>query len=291
MKMGTRALAADAAREHHDGMTKYWVFFWITVFAVAVAAVVGIWAKVADRTLLDVGLGVASLYWLLVITTVPWNLYFRARGVRHEIDASRARGIEVGPDHEAEVRRLEWWLLRLAFGGHVVSAIVVAAATYFSGHVPGYYFAAFYLLSTAIRPAAAYLGYVRVRIARLLRETTHPRDDVVELTARLAALSAEVEALRGALGSAQAAAVRAVGEVRDELRSASVRLREDVRLARESSDGDRDALRARTGAVERRVTAVVEHFDSAVDGLTDQRDLLNGLRAFLRLVRSDSVTE
>ena len=60
--MSTRALSAVAAREHHDGMTKYWAFFWITVFAVAAAAVIGVCAKVADRTLLDVGLGVVSFY-------------------------------------------------------------------------------------------------------------------------------------------------------------------------------------------------------------------------------------
>ena len=271
-------------------MKKYWAFFWGAMLAVAVGTVVGVCAKVPGRTLLDAGLGAASLYWLLVITTVPWNLYFRALTVRHEIDVSRRRGIEVTAEHEKEVRRLEWWLLRLAFGGHVVSALVVAAVTYFSGHVLGYYFAAFYLLSCAIRPAAAYLGYVRMRIGRLLRETTHPREDVVELAARFATLSATVEAVRTALGSARERASREVGEVRDELRGASARLREDVRLARESSDRDRDAVRERIDAIERRVAAVVRHFDAAVDGLTDQRELLNGLRAFLRLVREDTAT-
>jgi hypothetical protein len=272
-------------------MKKYWAFFWGTVLVLAAVAVIGVWAKVPGRTLLDVGLGVASLYWLWAITTVPWNLYFRARMVRHEIDASRTRGIEVGADHEAEVRRLERWLLRLAFGGHVVSSVVVAAVTYFSGHVLGYYFAAFYLLSCAIRPAAAYLGYVRVRIAGLLRETTHPRDDVVALTARFATLSGSVKALSGALVSAQERASREVGGVRDELRGASARLREDVRLARDSAERDRDAARERISAVERRVAAVVQHFDSAVGGLSDQAELLNGLRAFLRLVRSETAAE
>lgn len=170
----------------------------------------------------------------------------------------------------------------------MVSALVVAAVTYFSGHVLGYYFAGFYLLSCGIRPAAAYLGYVRIRIGRLLRETTHPREDVVELAARFAALSGTVEILRTALGSAQDRASREVGEVRDELQGTSARLREDGRVARESSERDRDTARERLGVVERRVAAVVRHFDDAVDGLTDQRELLNGLRAFLRLVREDT---
>ncbi len=129
------------------------------------------------------------------------------------------------------MRRLEWWLLRLALGGqHLVTAIVVAAVTFVSGHVLGYYFAAFYLLSCAFRPAAAYLGYVRVRIAKLIKETTHPRDDVVELRTRLAKLSADVKALRDTTGSAQERAFRELDGVRDDLRGHSqARLREDLR--------------------------------------------------------------
>lgn len=272
-------------------MRTYWSLFWAAVSAAALVAIVGVFAKVSDRTVLDVGLGAASFYWLLVITTVPWNLYFRAREVRHEIDVSRGRGLDMRAGHEVEVRRLEYWLLRLAVGGHVVSAISVAAVTYVSGHVLGYYFAAFYLLSCAIRPAAAYLGYVRLRIAKLLKETTHPREDVVELTARFAALAADVAALQEGMDSAQLRAVQELHTVRGDLRSASARLQEDVRLARESSEGDRDSMRERIAAAERRVAAVVRHFDTAVDGLTDQQALLNGLRAFLRLVRADVAAE
>ena len=269
-------------------MRKYWAFFWTAALVATVVVMVGVFAKVPGRTLLDVGLGAASFYWLLIITTVPWNLYFRTREVLHEIEVSRARGLRLRAGHEAEVRRLQRWLLRLAIGGHVVSAAVLTAVTYVSGHVLGYYVAAFYLFSCVIRPAAAYLGYLRGRIAKLLRETTHPRDDVIDLTTRLATLSAEVVALRDAAGSAQERAFRELDGVRDDLRATSARLRDDARLARESAERERDALRGRVAGVERRVAAVVRHFDAAVDGLTDQQELLNGIRAFVRLVRADA---
>jgi hypothetical protein len=271
-------------------MKKYWAFFWAAALTAAVVAIVGVFAKVPGRTLLDVGLGAVSLYWLLIITTVPWNLYFRTRIVRHEIGVSRTRGITVRAEHEAEVRRLERLLLWLAVGGHVASAVVVAVVTYVSGHVLGYYFAAFYLLSCAFRPAAAYLGYVASRIASLLKETKYPREDLIDLTTRLTTLSAEVEALRDATGSAQERAFRELDGVREDLRGSSARLREDVRLARESAEGEREAARERVATVERRVAGVARHFDAAVDGLTDQQELLSGIRAFVRLVRADVAT-
>ena len=269
-------------------MKKQGETFWGFVFLGGLVALVAHFVHVPGRTILDAGLGVASLYWLLIITTVPWNLYFRARRVRYEIGVSRERGITVPDSREVEVRRWERLLLQLALAGHVVTAAAVAGVTYASGHVLGYYFAAFYLLSCAIRPVAAYLGYVRARIASLLRETTHPHDDVVELTTQLATLSAELDALRGATSEGQERAFRELDDVRGDLRAADLRLREDVRLAREATDADRAGLRTRVEEVERHVAAVARHFDQAVDGVTDQRELLSGIRAFVRLVRADA---
>ena len=272
-------------------MKKFWAIFWAAAVGTGIVALLASFVKIPGRTLLNVGLGAVSLYWLLIITTVPWNLYFRARRVRHEIGISRERGIAVPAAREDEVRRWERRLLGLALGGHAVTAMVVAGVTYASGHVLGYYFAAFYLLSCAIRPVAAYLGYVRARIASLLRETTHPRDDVAELSTRLATLTAEVEALREASAQGQERAFRELDGVRDDLRAVDARLRQDARLAREAAEGDRAGIRERVEEVERRVGTVTRHFDQAVDGLTDQRELLGGIRAFVRLVRADAAAE
>jgi hypothetical protein len=269
-------------------MKKQWETFWGLVFLGGIVALVAHLVHVPGRTMLDVGLGAASLYWLLIITTVPWNLYFKARRVRHEIGVSRERGIAVPEGRAGEVRRWERRLLRLALAGHGVTAVAVAGVTYASGHVLGYYFAAFYLLSCAFRPAAAYLAYVKARIASLLKETTHPRDDVLELTTRLETLSAQVEAMHVTVHEGQERAFRELDEVRGDLRAADVRLREDVRLSREAAEADRAGLRARLEEVERHVAAVTRHFEQAVDGLTDQRELLGGIRAFVRLVRADA---
>ena len=269
-------------------MKKQWETFWGLAFLGGLIALVAHFVHVPGRTMLTVALGAASLYWLLIITTVPWNLYFKARRVRHEIAVSRERGITVPDGREAEVQRWERRLLKLALAGHVVTSAVVAGITYASGHMLGYYFAAFYLLSCAFRPAAAYLAYVKARIANLLRETTHPRDDVLELTTRLETLYATVEALHSATHEAQERTFRELDDLRGDLRAADTRLREDVRISREAVEADRAGLRTQVEQVERHVAAVTRHFDQAVDGLTDQRELLSGIRAFVRLVRADT---
>jgi hypothetical protein len=269
-------------------MKKYWEqFLGLAVFA-GLVALIASFVHVPGRTLLNVGLGAVSLYWLLIITTVPWNLYFRAREVRHEMAASRERHIPVRADREAEARRWEVRLLWLALAGHVLSAAVVAVLTWASGHVLGYYFAGFYLLSCAVRPAGAYLGYVRARLTSLLKETKYPREDVVELTTRLATLTVEVEALRTHAAHTEEQVFRDIDSVRDDLRGAEARLRTDIRVARESADAARTDLRTRVEQAEHRIATVARHFDQALDGLTDQRELLSGIRAFVRLVRTDA---
>ncbi|MEZ0111200.1 hypothetical protein ABH920_005215 [Catenulispora sp. EB89] len=271
-------------------MKKQWDMLIGLVFLGGLAALVANFVHIPGRTVLNVGLGTVSLYWLLIITTVPWNLYFKARRVRHEIGVSRERGITVPEGRETEVRRWERRLLWLALAGHVATAAIVAGLTYASGHVLGYYFAAFYLLSCAIRPVAAYLSYVKARITSLLKETTHPRDDVLDLTTRLTTLTATVEALHDTMHEAQERTSRELDDVRNDLRATDLRLREDIRLSREAVEADRAGLRSRVEEAERRVAAVTRHFDQAVDGLTEQRELVSGIRAFVRLVRADAAT-
>ena len=42
---------------------------------------------------IDWMIGLASIFWLFAITTVPWNVYFEAKAVLDEAAQSRASGI------------------------------------------------------------------------------------------------------------------------------------------------------------------------------------------------------
>lgn len=271
-----------------SSMKKYWGAFWtagvLTLVAVGIAAL----THVSAQTVVRVAIGAVSFYWLLIITTVPWNLHFRARQVRHEIGDSRARGIRVEESRDAEVRALERRLLRFAVAGHVVSAAVTATVTFFSGHVLGYWIAGFFLLSTLFRPAGAYFAYLRARIATLLKETKFPRDDVLELKQQITTLNAELEAHRTATTEALERAFRELDGLRADLRTDTARLRDDVRLARESAENNHSTALNRATIVEQRLTTMTHHFGQTLDGLSDQQELITGLRAFLRLVKAET---
>ncbi|MGW6097187.1 hypothetical protein ACWFRK_23070 [Streptomyces sp. NPDC055157] len=96
--------------------------------------------------------------------SAAWNLYFRAHAVLAEIAVSRDKGMEVFPVRDAEAARIARTMLRAAVAGHVLTAAVVFAVTWATGEFTGYWFAAFFLLSTFFRPASAYLGQLRRRL-------------------------------------------------------------------------------------------------------------------------------
>lgn len=152
---------------------KWWIFL-VALVSTVVAAWLLVYADVPLSTFLSLGLGAISLIWLIVLLTLPWNLYFGARQVVHEIHVSRERGIEVPEGHEAEALEIAGRMRRFAIGGHLVSAVLLAVITYLSGAFVGYYFAGFYLLSTCFRPAGAYLSHMRERVTTLMRRPTTP---------------------------------------------------------------------------------------------------------------------
>jgi hypothetical protein len=260
------------------------VIWWAMVLGGAAAALLFAWlgrlAGVPLATLLAIGAGGVALAWLIVLVTVPWNLYFAARQVVADMAVSRERGITVREVQEAEAGRLARRMLWLALGAHVGTAVVIAVITYFSGTTVGYYFAGFYLLSTAIRPAVAYVAHVRDRIKVLTRESTYPRDDVASLKRRVDL------------------ATKAVGELRQELRRTGSTLAGDIAHARQlltadlarvqdEQAADRTASRNRDDDLGRRIDQMVRRIEATLDGISDHQELLTGLRALVRMIKPD----
>jgi len=260
------------------------VIWWAMVLIGAAAALLFAWlgrlAGVPLATLLAIGAGGVALAWLIVLVTVPWNLYFAARQVVADMAVSRERGITVRAAQEAEAGRLARRMLWLALGAHIGTAAVVAVLTYFSGATVGYYFAGFYLLSTAIRPAVAYVAHVRDRIKVLTRESTYPRDDVASLKRRVDL------------------ATKAVGELREELRRTGSTLAGDIAHARQllttdlarvqdEQAADRTAARNRDDDLGRRIDQMVRRIEATLDGISDHQELLTGLRALVRMIKPD----
>jgi hypothetical protein len=238
-------------------------------------------------TLLMIGAVVVALAWLAGLVTLPWNLYFAARRALAGMTLSRERGITVRDADEAEAARLARRMLGFAIGAHIGTAVAAAVIAYVSGARPGYYVAGFFLVTTAFRPAAAYFAHVRARIGALDRQSTHPRDDVATLQRR-------VEHLRESV-TQQRAGLKQLG---DSLRLTDTRLADSVAHTRRllaadivqlqgTEAADVEACRSGQQDLGRRVDDMVRRIEATLDGLSEHQELLAGLRALVRMVRSE----
>jgi hypothetical protein len=273
--------------------TRYSISFgwWVMVLAVATAALLFAWlgrlAGVPLATTASIGVGGVALAWLIVLVTVPWNLYFAARRVVGEIAVSRERGIAVPPAHEAEAGRIAHRMLRFALGAHVSTAAAAAVIAVISGAQVGYYFAGLFLLSTAVRPAAAYLAHVRHRINTLTRETTHPRDDVASLKQRVDRVAGSVKELRGEVTGVADGLRRAESSLAADIAHARDVLTADLSRVQDAQSADRAAARSRDDDLGRRIDEMVRRIEATLDGISDHQELITGIRALVRMVKPD----
>jgi hypothetical protein len=277
-----------------DGMSKIsnrLVLSWVVLLAVAAIALLIAWlsrvVSVPLTTLLTGGAVAIALTWLVVLTTVPWNLYFAARRAGQEMAVSRQRGITVRAADDAEAAQISRRMLRLAVAAHLGTALAAAAVAFLSGSKAGYYVAGIALFTTVFRPAAAYLLHVRERVRVLTRQSTHPRDDVATLRDQAGRIDGSVRALRaevarvgGDLRRAEAAAADSIAHTRSVLLT-------DVQRVQERQETDRIQARSAAEELGRRIDQLVRQIEVTLDGLSDHQELLTGLRALVRMVRSE----
>lgn len=229
------------------------------ILAYLAALAVALWTGVPPQTLLTWGAGGAALLWLIVLITLPWNLHFRAREVLGDLRRSRAAGIKVTDEQLAFAERVKRWTLLTSFGVHLLSAAVALAIAAWADAPLGYPFAGFYLLSCVVRPATAAVVQLRRRLETIAAETRFPRDDVLKLRAQV-----------------------------EEHELATKRHEEAI----EALNTRHDALVAQTERqrqeLEQRLSALARKFEESLDRLTDNRELISGIKAFLRMIRGEA---
>lgn len=229
------------------------------IFAYLVAMGVAMWTGVPPQTLLTWGAGGAALLWLIALVTLPWNLHFRAREVLGDLRRSRAAGIVVTDEQLAFADKVKRWTLVICFGVHLLSAAVALAIATWADAPLGYPFAGFYLLSCVVRPATAAVVQLRRRLETIAAETRFPRDDVLKL--------------RGLVEAHEAATQR------HEEALAELDKRHDALVAQ--TERQRQEL-------EQRLSALARKFEESLDRLTDNRELIAGIKAFLRMIRGEA---
>jgi len=156
------------------------------------------WFNLEAGRLVDWVIGVVTFWWLLVITTVPWNIHFQARAILSDAADSTAKNIAVQPGHLAYARRWTRWSLVGALVLHVVSAVGLYWVAASGISVIGYLGAGAALLLTGLRPALRGYEYVAFRLMNIGQEVRYPRDDVGSLRTTVEELRDKLQTLEHA---------------------------------------------------------------------------------------------
>jgi hypothetical protein len=150
------------------------------------------WLQMPTGNLIDWAIGIGIFEWILLIVTVPWNIYFSARSAAQAGTESQDNGITVEDRQIQYANSIATRSLIVAISLHLITA----AALYYlavSGITPlGYLSSVGVLLLTLFRPAISTYEYLAARLTAMREQFTHPRQDILELRDRFYQLEARV---------------------------------------------------------------------------------------------------
>ncbi len=139
------------------------------------------WLNLPFGNLIDWLIGGSIFVWLLVIVTVPWNIYFQAKAVLNQAIIAKDRNINVDQKQLPYVQALAKRSLILALSLHGISAIVLYIVASSGVGTLGYVGAIAALLLTILRPAISAYKYIAQRLQSISEQIDYPREDVAEL--------------------------------------------------------------------------------------------------------------
>lgn len=146
------------------------------------------WLQLPAGQIIDWVIGTISCWWLLAITTIPWNIHFEALQAVSEGQDSINRGISVDARQIDYARKIASRALILAISLHLISAGVLFALSATGITVIGYVGSAAALLLTVLRPAVRGYEYLCEKLRAIRHQVRYPREDVLLLTERIAQL-------------------------------------------------------------------------------------------------------
>ncbi|GAB4530303.1 MAG: hypothetical protein Tsb0014_12880 [Pleurocapsa sp.] len=152
---------------------------------VLIAGGIGQWLHISTGSLIDWVIGVASFWWLLIVVTIPWNIYFDAREAIAEATESSKKGLEVDRQQLNYVQKIARWSIIGAIALHLISAITLYLLAVTGISNVGYVSSALTLLLTILRPAIRGYQYLNARLSAIKQEIKYPRQDAIELRERV----------------------------------------------------------------------------------------------------------
>ncbi|WP_055076074.1 hypothetical protein [Pseudanabaena sp. 'Roaring Creek'] len=169
-------------------MSKF--FGWLVTLLLLSFAGFGLtqWFNLPFGNFVDWVIAASIFVWLIIIVTVPWNIYFQSRSVLDRAKISKERGVNVDENQLPYVRSLAQRSLGIALGLHFISAIVLYGLAATGVGTIGYIGAIAAILLTILRPAISAYEYISQRLRAILQQIDYPQEDIMELRQRFATL-------------------------------------------------------------------------------------------------------
>jgi hypothetical protein len=153
------------------------------------------WLHIPAGNLVDWLIGIASFWWLLVIVTVPWNIYFESKEVVNEANISREKGIPFDEAKLSYVNKVTRWSVIIAIALHLISALVLYNLAKTGISPVGYVSSGAALLLTVLRPVIRGYQYIAMRLRMIREQIKYPREDVILLRNLVQSLEYQVKTI------------------------------------------------------------------------------------------------
>lgn len=201
------------------------------------------WLNLPFGNFIDWVIGASIFVWLIIIVTVPWNVYFQSKAVLNQAEISKDKGIAVDENQLPYVRALAKKSLGLAIALHLISAIALYILASSGIGTIGYVGAIAALLLTILRPTISAYEYIAQRLRLISQQIDYPREDVMELRQRFASLEESVRQINEQLSTENPYSwVTKYEQFADETRKDLSKLGANIEDLRATNDRDHDRL-------------------------------------------------
>jgi len=243
----------------------------ITFLVLIVFAVLK-WLQIPTGDFMDWAIGVGCFWWLLLITTVPWNMHFKAKEILSDVKESQKTEISVENIDIDYAQKISKTYLFVAIFLHILSAIGLYILAKTGVSVVGYIGAGFALALTALRPSVRMYEYISYRLSNMSQRIKYPREDINKVTSDLEQLKYEVSILNEKLDTenSNSWATRKENEMQE--------LRESMRQIRQNFE----SLNVQTQSNHQ---ALVKQTENKIASLSEDAQFLNQARQLVRFIK------
>lgn len=243
----------------------------ITFFVLIIFGVLK-WLQIPTGDFMDWAIGVGIFWWLMLITTVPWNMHFKAKEILSDIKESQKTGISVENIDINYAQKISKTYLFVAILLHILSAVGLYILAKTGISVVGYIGAAFAIALTALRPSVRMYEYISYRLANMSERIKYPREDINKVTADLEQLKYEVLALTDKLDTENSSSW--INRKENEMQE----LRESMRQIRQNFENLNVQMNSNH-------QALVKQTENKIASLSEDAQFLNQARQLVRFIK------